>query len=251
LDAGTPHETKIAALMPHLQELIWGTLSPARYGYTPDMAKRDASDAYQAKFMKGDAALHRSKVVSRPLAILLGFFALLFFITALTTAITGVPVLAITMGIGGLFMLFCALGLSVIRTIVTADEIHVQYGLWGPRVAIARIRSCRAIDYDWVRFGGFGIKRSLDGTWAYTLDMKGRVVELVYEDERGRPKTVVFTAQSPEAVVLAVEQARSGAYTGPRIDTAVGQASSVELEAEAEAQAEDEQSAPGAARSHR
>ncbi len=167
-------------------------------------------DPYQSEFMAGGHVLHRSKVVSRSLAVVLGLLGTVMLVSGVVAAVSGPAFVPWIMFPAALFTLFCALGLSVLRTVVTADEVHVQYGIWGPRVAVRDIRSCRVVDYDWKKFGGYGIKRSVDGTWAYTLTSAGRVVELVYENG-GKETTVVFSAEDPTVTATKIQQAMAGA----------------------------------------
>lgn len=61
---------------------------------------------------------------------------------------------------------------------------------------------------DWTKFGGWGIKRSGDGTWAYVLNASGDVVELSFSDTDGTARTALFSASNPTAVVAAIERAR-------------------------------------------
>src|SRR5205823_2924497 len=65
----------------------------------------------------------------------------------------------------------CALGLAlvglgivfgVLRTVVTERAVHVRYGLWGPTIPIEAIASCAVVDYEWTKFGGWGIRRGKD-----------------------------------------------------------------------------------------
>ena len=47
---------------------------------------------------------------------------------------------------------------SVLRISVSRDEVYVQYGLFGPRIAVRDIERCEAVDYDWKKYGGWGIR---------------------------------------------------------------------------------------------
>lgn len=57
------------------------------------------------------------------------------------------------------------------RTTVTREQVLVHFGRWpNPvRIAVADIQSCRPVTYRplW-QFGGWGIRRSWNGVWAYT-----------------------------------------------------------------------------------
>ena len=85
-----------------------------------------------------------------------------------------------------LVSLLCALPILVIwamfmvlRVAVNTAHVHVQLGLFGPKIPIADILSCEATTYDWKKFGGWGIRRSFDGEWAYNMmGDAGRAVRL-------------------------------------------------------------------------
>jgi hypothetical protein len=168
------------------------------------------ADDYEAEYMTGEGqVLHRSKVVARKLALLLLSLGVLLGVLA-AASFTFAPVVAsVAMLAGAFFMTFCGLGLSVLRTKVTSEELHVQYGLWGPRVPIAAITACNVIPYDWKRFGGWGLKRSFDGAWSYTPTLVDRVVSVGWSDDKGKTRNAVFAAEDPDAVVAAVRRARA------------------------------------------
>jgi hypothetical protein len=171
--------------------------------------------------------LHRSKRSSRLMAISMLALALLTGTLAVTTLLSPAP-LAVALAMIGSCAVFlgCGLLLSVIRVTVTSEDVAVQFGLWGPRVALEAIESCRVVAYDWKRFGGWGIKRAWDGTWAYTLSPSAPVVELRWRDG-DTTRAAVFNASDPEAVVAAIQrgrEARGGARFAVEGDVAAEQA---------------------------
>lgn len=176
--------------------------------------------------------LLRDKLASRTMAAVLGIPALLLPFLAVYTFIASGGVWAAMAGslIASVVLALTALTMTVVRTVVTSREVMVRLGLWGPRVAIEDVVSVRAIKYPVVKYGGWGLKRGIDGSWAYTmLGGTDRVVEMVYRDG-ARERKVVFSAERPEAVAAAILKAKGAA--GVRI--------SVDDEAELEAMAEEE-----------
>lgn len=161
----------------------------------------------------GGTVLCRDKVVGRkfqlalllPLAWCLGG-AIASFAGLLPGSSAGVGAFLVAMSA---FFAFLWATLAVIRTVVSDREVHVQYGLWGPRVPIESVESCRVVEYDWARFGGWGIKRDGEGTWAYVFT-NGKVVELTWRETDGTQKKALFSASDPAGVVQAVQQARAG-----------------------------------------
>jgi hypothetical protein len=72
------------------------------------------------------------------------------------TAPKPVPAAALPLVVAAMVALGVLLGLlgiafGVLRTVVTERAVHVRYGLWGPTIPIANIRSCGVVDYQWRR----------------------------------------------------------------------------------------------------
>lgn len=174
---------------------------------------------------KPDSVRHRDKRVSRGMAAILAVPALFtlgltvfigFANAASSKPVPGPALPFVLAGLVALSAMFALLSLtfSVLRTVVTNSELVVKYGLWGPRVAIDRIRSCRVIEYDWTKFGGWGIRRGAGGVWAY-VPASGDVVEVTYDDDDGSSRTILVGAQDAPALAREIERARSA--TGARI----------------------------------
>lgn len=186
----------------------------------------ESPDPYESRYMEGGAALARSKKRMPG-----WFFALL--------AVAGSAGLVATIAAGGPLLpalvpaVLSLLAVSTVgvlfshlRVVATATHLHVQLGLFGPKIAYASIRSIRAIPYDWKRFGGWGIRRSLDGAWCYSVPGgTGDCVEVTWEDERGRAHTHVVSADNAAEIVAVVERARAGA-TGVRVAADAAEAAS-------------------------
>lgn len=143
------------------------------------------------------------------------------------------PSLAVTLP---LWLLF-----AVLRATVTTTHVHIQYGLFGPKIPLASISSCEAVTYDWKKYGGWGIRRGADGSWAYNMaGDQGRAVRLEWRDEEGHDVTTLLSARDPEAFVRAVHEAQARrAPKRVRVDgppPAEVEAAERELEAELEAE---------------
>jgi hypothetical protein len=160
-----------------------------------------------------------------------------------STADKPLPAAALPFVVGGLvafsFMyLTLALTFAVLRVVVTERDVLVKYGLWGPTIPLRSVTSCRIVDYDWKRYGGWGIRRGVDGSWAYVAS-GGKVVELCFRDGDA-DKKVLVGAEDPEELARQIQRART-ALTGPRVAVGAGveaEAADVAAEREAEAAAE-------------
>lgn len=173
------------------------------------------ADEFESEYMVGDASVrHTDKRVSRSMAAILGIcapfcWALAVFV-GFANATSDKPVPAgvlpfVLAAIAALGLLFAAMAVTfaVLRTVVTQTEVNVKYGLWGPRIPLERIRSCKVVDYDWTRFGGWGIRRGVGGKWAY-VPGPGEVVEIEYGDG----DVVQIGAQDPRKLSLEINRAR-------------------------------------------
>lgn len=192
------------------------------------MGEAPPSDPYEARYMEGGAALARSKKRMPG-----WFFALLGaagLAGPIATLASGAPLLpALLPSLLSLVALsLVAVLFSHLRVVATATHLHVQLGLFGPTIAYAQITSIRAVPYDWKRFGGWGIRRSLDGAWTYSVPGgTGECVEVTWADDRGRSHTHVISADNAGELVAVVERARAGA-TGVRVAPEVTAAGAAE-----------------------
>jgi len=178
----------------------------------------------------GARVVRRDKVVSRLMAGMLAVPSLfvigmaIYVAFANATAPKPVPAAALPLVVAGMVALGVLLGLmgiafGVLRTVVTERAVHVRYGLWGPTIPVANIRSCGVVDYQWTKFGGWGIRRASDGTWAYVTASRGKVLELRYV-ENGRERRVLVGAEDAAETARQIEKLRSSALDGGRMRVA-------------------------------
>ena len=164
-------------------------------------------DSYADQYMTQEGAvIMRDKVVSRSMLRLMLGITLFMIVAAIGSGVAAGLWVALAQIPVVLMFLVLALLLPVLRTTVTSKELHVQYGLWGPRIAIDAIKSCTAEPYDAMKYGGWGIKRS-GGVWAYVPTGVDDIVKVVY-DHKGKEKTVVFGATDAYAVAAEINRAR-------------------------------------------
>ena len=152
-------------------------------------------DAYERQYMAGDGVvLFRDK--SRAPWLLNALFALPAAVVVGAAVATGELVGLLALPVLVLIWLF----FSVLRVTVSERAVNVQYGLFGPKIPLAAIEEAEAVTYDWKKFGGWGIKRSLDGEWIYNMPGDGgRAVRLTWRDREGKRRvTLVGTRQADE-----------------------------------------------------
>lgn len=181
----------------------------AEFELDADLTGR-APDGYEAEYMAGAGrVLFRDKTMAPKL------LHAMFGVPALVAAVTGVMSLG-EVGLAGALPLFAATGalamtwtlFSVLRVTVSGRQLQVQYGLFGPTVPIEDILEVSVGDYDWKKFGGWGIRRAFDGTWAYNMiGDGGRAVTIHYRDG-DRVKKVLIASRQAELLYDALRRAR-------------------------------------------
>ncbi len=103
---------------------------------------------------------------------------------------------------------------AVLRVSVSRDVVYVQYGLFGPKIAVRAIERCEAVDYDWKKYGGWGIRHAFDGSVAYNMmGDQGRAVRIVYRKGKGT-RTVLVASRDPTRLAAAIQKARAEAVGG-------------------------------------
>ncbi len=199
-----------------------------------------APDDYEARYMAGEDVLYRDKIKVPWKFFLLFALPVAVQIVAFTAAgLSDKPVppvvflmLPFTIGI----LALVALLFAVLRITVTRSEVIVQYGLFGPRIPVSAIQDCQAVKYNWMTYGGWGIRRGRDGSWAYNMvGDAGRAVRIEWTDTKGKKQVTLVASPNPDALARAVNEARAGARPKLRVAPDPRLA---EFEAEAEAEAE-------------
>ena len=168
-----------------------------------DEAPEPARDEYTAQYMEGG----RARIVTKQR--MPGWFFGLMGVAALAVLGSGLASGSIASLLGVIPLVLVTLLLSHLRVVVTDDAVHVQYGLWGPTIAVENITRCEVQRYEAMRFGGWGFKRSLDGTVAYSVPGgEGECVALEIT-EGAKVRKVVITTPNAAGVALAIEEARA------------------------------------------
>lgn len=98
---------------------------------------------------------------------------------------------------------------SVLRVSVSSQRVQVQLGLFGPDISTDKITHAEAVDYDWKQYGGWGIRKGRDGSWAYNMmGDAGRAARIEYVDDKGKERAVLVTSAEPHLLVDAIQRAR-------------------------------------------
>lgn len=184
-----------------------------------DESPKPVGDEYTAQYMEGG----RARIVTKQ-RMPWWFFAVIGFaaIATIGSAFATGPVNLI----GLIPLALITLVLSHLRVVVTDDALHVQYGLWGPTIAVENITRCEVTTYNPLRFGGWGFRLALDGTRAYSVPGGDGECIALEVTEGSKTRKVVITTPDAAAVALAIEEARARKLgSGVRIDAAASDAS--------------------------
>jgi len=107
-----------------------------------------------------------------------------------------------------------------LRTVVSPDAVHVQLGVFGPRIPLESIRSVRAVSLSVLRTRGWGIRFGFDGSTTYSVPSAAqRYIEIAYE-RRGKVRVVRAMSHDPERLVAAIERARAAPEVTARVRVA-------------------------------
>ena len=193
-----------------------------------------APDDYESKYMGGGEALARSRV-GWPwwFHAIMGISGAFLIFSAIASA-TLVPLLSLPI-LAVVWLLFMFL-----RITVTSEHVHVQLGLFGPKIPIAKLVDAKAEDYQPLKYGGWGIRLGRDGSWAYSMPgAGGRGVRLTYETDGGGRREVFVSTADPESILAGIAKARAG--TGVRVAEEIRVEEPIDPVAEAEAEAAEEE----------
>ncbi|HEY2369799.1 MAG TPA: hypothetical protein VGH87_25545 [Polyangiaceae bacterium] len=187
-----------------------------------------ASDDYEKKYMAGEGALATSRArMPWPFDVLLLFLAAFTTATSIASgtwvALATVPLLLLV------WILFMFL-----RVTVTPDALHVQLGLFGPKVATNEITSATVAKYDALKYGGWGIRMGLDGSIAYSLPGHGGKGVAVTFTKNGKERKMFITCPNPEEIVAALDKARGAVRVAKDVRVAEREEESAEAETQEE-----------------
>lgn len=149
---------------------------------------------------------------------------------ATATALTAVPT-------GLMWLLF-----RTLRVAVSTENVHIQFGVWGPKIPIASITSATAVKYDWKAYGGFGIKYR-NGEWIYNMAGDDRMAVRIEWTDGETNKVTLVSSRDPATLAEAINKARRRrhATSTPKVRVAGDAEAHAEVETtEVSGEAEDE-----------
>jgi hypothetical protein len=200
-----------------------------------------AADDYQARYMAGSALYHDKIRAPRAYHLIFLLPLLVVLASSLVAAAQAGPAALLAPAFSLVVLPLVWLLFSVLRITVTRQEVYVQYGLFGPKIPVRDIEHAAAVDYDWKKYGGWGIRYGRDGSVAYNmLGDGGRAVEIVYK-KGNRSRKVLVASTDPARLAGAIQEARAlaaGSAPPARIAAPAAVEEKDELTRQAETEAE-------------
>jgi len=206
-----------AVWRPHREHLVAVAVTTSRGGDEEEAVSDGArvssvGDEYAARHMAAGRRIHYFDKRTMPRwmrALMIGGMGLgagAVIGVALAGLVTGeAPAL---LGLLPLYAVAAAVQVAfwTLRTVVTDEFVHVQYGMMGPKIAIEDIVSVDVAVYDWKRFGGWGVLPVSGGVTAYNmLGDQGRAVRIVFRDG-AKTKEILVSASKPEILAAAIQE---------------------------------------------
>jgi hypothetical protein len=162
-------------------------------------------DEYERRYMGADEALARERVRMAWWGHAIFLAALAW---ALESAVARHDFLSLILPL--ILISIVWLVFSTLRVAVTRAAVHVQLGVFGPKIAIGDIERAEVARGSIVRMG-WGLRYGLDGTVTYSVPSAARdYLRIVYKRGRGRRVVRVMSAD-PGRLVRAIEVARGKA----------------------------------------
>lgn len=194
------------------------------------------SDEYEKKYMHADEALFFERQTQKRL-LLFPVLGVLAVVAGFTTALAQGPLLltgllaAAGVGVGAaVYLGGLAVFFGVARTAVTKEELRVEIGMLGPRLAMRAIKKAEVIPFT---------RRGRWGEPAFVPSTSTECVRVTF-DKDGKERTMVLGTQRAAALVEAIERAKAPSLPRVRVEAPVDpDLAAAEAEVEAELRKQD------------
>ena len=139
---------------------------------------------------------------------LLGVFAGLLTGLPISGALEGTESLVVypVLGFAMLVILFAMLNFLVLLTTISEHGLEFRFGLLARRFAWNQIDGAEAKPYNWLAYGGWGIRIALGGRRAWSLLGVSRGVEVSVTVRKGRQLRYFISSARPDEMAKALQQ---------------------------------------------
>ena len=169
--------------------------------------RRDqVSDPIEAEMEVRGRVLHRDKLVARSLAWVMLALSV-FFIGASLAYALGWGAQVSPLAKAATFLLaplgpFVLLTRTVLRTLVTTEELTIRWGLWGPRIPLASLTKVEVVSSEEVRK-----RQRKQRTHVYHPGHFTEPVWIEWELD-GKTQAAVLGSNEPQTLLAAIEEGR-------------------------------------------
>ena len=148
---------------------------------------------------------------------ILGVEAAVVTIVAIKSALSGweAIVFYVAMSLGVAVMVFVIINFTMLSIAVAASGIEFRYGIFARRLRFDQIRSVAARRYEWLRYGGWGLRWSMGGRRAWNMPFLNTGVAITV-DEDGREREYYVTSRRPEELARVLNERIAGAVRTDR-----------------------------------
>ena len=94
-------------------------------------------------------------------------------------------------------LIFVIINFTMLSIAVAFEGVEFRYGLFAKRLRFDQIRSVEAKGYEWLRYGGWGLRFSTGGRRAWNMPFLSTGVT-IEADEDGREREYYVTSRNPE-----------------------------------------------------
>jgi len=147
----------------------------------------------------------------------LGVIAAVLTAVAIAGTLSGAEaaVFYVAMSLGIAVLVFVIINFTMLSIAVAASGIEFRYGLFAKRLGFDQIRSAEARRYEWLRYGGWGLRWSTGGRRAWNMPFLRTGVAITV-DEGGREREYYVTSRKPEELARVLNERIAGAVRTDR-----------------------------------
>ena len=109
------------------------------------------------------------------------------------------------MGVGITVLVFVIINFTMLSISVASAGIEFRYGLFAKRLRFDQIRSVEAKEYEWLRYGGWGLRWSTGGRRAWNMPFL-RTGVAISAAEGGREREYYVTSRKPEELARVISE---------------------------------------------
>lgn len=109
------------------------------------------------------------------------------------------------MGLAALVTLVVVTNFRYLTIVVTDERVRFAFGIFGTSLPLDTLQSCEVKRYQWLPYGGWGLRMATGGRTAYSVVDVARGVEITAERKGKRRRYFVSSAQ-PEALAAALKR---------------------------------------------